>query len=165
MYGMAVTPDSKLGADAKVYAPDLVNIYGASIGEKSTIGPFVEIQRGVIIGAQCKISSHSFLCTGVTIEDDVFIGHGVMFTNDKYPRATNADGTMQTGDDWECLPTFVKKGASIGSSVVILPGITIGERAMVGAGSVVTKDVPPGAIVLGNPAKFVKWVEGYGGKA
>lgn len=140
-----------LGKD--VVIRDFVNLYGCSIGDGSQVGPFVEIQSGVTVGKNCKIQSHSFLCTGVTLEDGVFVGHGVMFTNDKSPRATRGDGSLQTADDWECLPTLVRKGASIGSGATILPGVTIGEGALVGAGSVVTKDVPAGATVVGNPAK------------
>ncbi len=141
----------KLGKD--VVIRDFTNLYGCDIGDGTTVGPFVEIQADVKVGKHCKIQSHSFLCSGVTLEDGVFIGHGVMFTNDKSPRATNADGSTQTAADWECLPTLVQKNASIGSGATILPGITIGEGAMVGAGSVVTKDVPAGATVVGNPAK------------
>jgi acetyltransferase-like isoleucine patch superfamily enzyme len=140
-----------LGKD--VVVRDFVNLYGCDIGDGSQIGPFVEIQANVTVGKNCKIQSHSFLCSGVTLEDGVFVGHGVMFTNDKAPRSLNEDGSVQTADDWECLPTLVKKNASIGSNATILPGVTIGEGAMVGAGSVVTKDVPAGATVVGNPAK------------
>ena len=140
----------KLGKD--VVIRDFVNLYGCEIGDGSQVGTFVEIQAGVVVGKNCKIQSHSFLCTGVTLEDGVFIGHGVMFTNDKSPRATNPDGSLQSGGDWECLPTLVKKNASIGSGATILPGVTIGEGALVGAGAVVTKDVPAGATVVGNPA-------------
>lgn len=146
-----IAPSVTLGKD--VIIRDFVNLYGCTIGDGSTIGPFVEIQAGVTVGKRCKIQSHSFLCTGVTLEDGVFVGHGVMFTNDKAPRSLRADGALQTTDDWECLPTLVKKNAAIGSNATILPGITIGEAAMVGAGSVVTKDVPDGATVVGNPAK------------
>lgn len=146
-----IAPDVKLGRDVVVRA--FTNLYGCTIGDGSMIGPFVEIQRGVSVGARCKISSHSFLCTGVTVEDEVFIGHGVMFTNDLYPRATNADGTPQGPADWECRPTRVGRGAAIGSNATLLCGITIGPGALVGAGSVVTRDVPAGAIVAGNPAR------------
>lgn len=141
----------KLGDDVKIYS--FVNAYGCEIGDESRVGAFVEIQKGVKIGRRCKISSHSFLCEGVTIEDNVFIGHGVMFTNDKFPRATNADGEPQTEADWTVLPIIVKKGASIGSNATILAGVTIGESAMVGAGAVVTRDVPDGSTVAGVPAK------------
>ena len=147
-------PSVKFAEDVKIFKPDLVNIYGCTIGNGTTIGPFVEIQKDVNIGCNCKISSHSFICSGVTIEDGVFIGHGVMFTNDRYPRAVNDEGTLQGSDDWECIPTRVCKRASIGSGAVLLPDITIGEGSLVGAGSVVTKNVPPFAIVKGNPAKI-----------
>ncbi len=147
----------KLGADVKIFS--FVNAYGCAIGDGSKIGAFVEIQKNAKIGKNCKISSHSFICEGVAIEDNVFIGHGVMFTNDKYPRATNADGSAQTEEDWEVVPTLVKKGASIGSGAVIIAGVTIGENAIVGAGAVVTKDVPPKTIVAGVPARFFRKVE------
>ncbi len=143
--------DVRLGKN--VVIRDFVNAYGCTIGDDSHIGPFTEIQRGVVIGKRCKIQSHSFLCEGVTIEDEVFIGHGVMFTNDKLPRATNGDGSLQTRNDWQCLTTLVKKGASIGSNATVLPGIIIGEFAIIGAGSVVTKNVAPHTVVAGNPAK------------
>ena len=146
-----IAPDVKLGRDVKIY--DFTNLYGCEIGDESKIGTFVEIQKGASIGKHCKISSHSFICEGVTIEDDVFIGHGVMFINDVFPRATAGEGQLQTEDDWECVPTTVKQGASLGSNVTVMCGITIGENALVGAGSVVTKDVPPNTIVAGNPAK------------
>jgi len=144
----------KLGRDVKIY--DFVNLYGCSIGDRTKIGTFVEIQKGVRIGADCKISSHTFICEGVEIEDQVFIGHNVSFINDKFPRATNADGSMQTEQDWKVVPTKVMKGASIGTSATILCGVTIGAGAIVGAGSVVTKDVPAGATVAGNPARLLK---------
>ena len=143
----------KLGADVKIYS--FVNAYECEIGDETRIGAFVEIQRGVKIGRRCKISSHSFLCEGVTVEDNVFIGHGVMFTNDKYPRATNMDGTPQSEADWEVLPIIVKHGASIGSNATILAGVTIGENAMVGAGAVVTRDVEANTTVAGVPARVV----------
>jgi acetyltransferase-like isoleucine patch superfamily enzyme len=143
--------DVKLGADVKIYS--FVNAYSCEIGDETRVGAFVEIQKGVKIGRRCKISSHSFVCEGVTIEDNVFIGHGVMFTNDKYPRATNPDGSPQSEADWRVEPIIVKKGASIGSNATILAGVTVGENAMVGAGSVVTRDVPDNTIVLGVPAK------------
>lgn len=145
-----ITPDVKLGKDVRIYA--FVNLYGCEIGDESRIGTFVEIQKGANIGKRVKVSSHTFICEGVTIEDEVFIGHGVMFINDKYPRATTEDGSSQTEADWVCTPTVIQKRASIGSNATILCGVTIGEGAMVGAGSVVTHDVPPGAVVAGNPA-------------
>ncbi len=146
----------QLGKDVKIFS--FVNAYGCTIGDGSKIGAFVEIQKNVEIGQNCKISSHTFICEGVEIEDNVFVGHGVMFTNDKYPRATKADGSAQTEEDWEVIPTFVKKGASIGSGAVIIAGITIGENAIVGAGAVVTKDVPPGSIVAGVPARKLRTI-------
>ncbi len=146
-----IAPDVKLGRDVRIYA--FVNLYGCEIGDESKVGTFVEIQKGVRIGRRVKVSSHSFICEGVTIEDEVFIGHGVMFINDKYPRATTGSGALQTETDWVCIPTLVKARASIGSNATILCGVTIGEGALVGAGSVVTRDVPPGAIVAGNPAR------------
>lgn len=145
-----------LGHDVKIFQPDLVNLYGCTIGDETKIGPFVEIQKGVIIGARCKISSHSFVCDGVTIEDEVFIGHGVMFINDLAPRAANADGSLQTEDDWTLVPTRICKGASLGSGSVIMGGITVGKGALVGAGAVVTKDVPGGATVAGVPARITQ---------
>lgn len=144
----------KLGKDVKIF--DFVNLYGCSIDDYSKIGTFVEIQKNASVGKNCKISSHTFICEGVHIEDNVFIGHNVTFINDKYPRATNPDGSMQTESDWKVVETYVKKGASIGSSSTILCGVTIGENAIVGAGSVVTKDVPPNTIVAGVPAKPLK---------
>jgi acetyltransferase-like isoleucine patch superfamily enzyme len=149
--GVRISPDVKLGRDVKIHA--FVNLYGCEIGDETKIGTFVEIQKGAKIGSQCKISSHTFICEGVTLEAGVFIGHGVTFINDRYPRATNVDGTLQTDSDWSCQSTLVKKGASIGSGATLLGGITIGENAIVGAGSVVTWDVPPGITVAGNPAK------------
>ncbi len=146
-----IAPDVKLGQDVKAYA--FVNLYGCEIGDESKIGTFVEIQKGAKVGRRVKISSHTFVCEGVTIEDEVFIGHGVVFINDKYPRATTADGELQTEADWVCIPTLVKRGASIGSNATIMCGVTIGERAIVGAGSVVTHDVPDGAVVAGVPAR------------
>jgi len=143
-----------LGRDVKIYS--FVNAYGCEIGDESRVGAFVEIQKGVKIGRRCKISSHSFLCEGVTIEDNVFIGHGVMFTNDKYPRATNEDGSPQSEADWIVVQITIRKGASIGSNATILAGVTVGENAMVGAGAVVTRDVPDGATVAGVPARVVK---------
>lgn len=149
-----ITPDVKFGLDVKIFG--FVNLYGCEIGDESKIGTFVEVQRGAKIGKRCKISSHSFICEGVTIEDEVFIGHGVMFTNDLYPKATAPSGALQTAADWTCLKTVVKRGATIGSGVTLLCGITVGEGATVGAGSVVTKDVPPGATVAGNPARILQ---------
>lgn len=151
---VAIADDVKLGKDVKIY--NFVNLYGCEIGDGSKIGTFVEIQKGATIGKNCKISSHTFICEGVHIEDNCFIGHNVTFINDKYPRATNPDGSLQTEADWECVETYVKKGASIGSSATILCGITIGEGAIVGAGAVVTKDVPPGAVVAGVPARVIR---------
>jgi acetyltransferase-like isoleucine patch superfamily enzyme len=145
--------DVKLGVDVRIFS--FVNAYGCEIGDETRVGAFVEIQKGVKIGRRCKISSHSFLCEGVTIEDNVFVGHGVMFTNDRHPRATNADGSLQDQADWEVVATVVKSGASIGSNATILPGLTIGENSLVGAGAVVTRDVPDGAIVAGVPARVV----------
>jgi UDP-2-acetamido-3-amino-2,3-dideoxy-glucuronate N-acetyltransferase len=143
-----------LGKNTRIF--NFVNAYGCSIDDNSKIGAFVEIQKGAFIGKNCKISSHSFICEGVHIEDNVFVGHGVMFTNDLFPKATNADGSAQTEADWKVIETIVKKGASIGSNATILCGITIGENALVGAGSVVTKDVPPNTVVAGVPAKIIK---------
>lgn len=144
----------KMGRGVRIFG--FTNLYGCEIGDDTKIGTFVEVQKGAKIGSRCKISSHSFICEGVTIEDEVFVGHGVMFTNDLFPRATTATGGLQTESDWHCVPTLVKRGASIGSGVTILCGVTIGERAMVGAGSVVTKDVPADAVVVGNPARAIK---------
>lgn len=152
---MVVNSDVLLGNNVKIFHPQLVNLYGCEIGDETKIGSFVEIQKNVIVGCRCKVSSHSFLCEGVVIEDEVFIGHGVMFTNDPYPKATNADGTLQTDDDWAVVKTLVKRCASIGSNATVLPGLTIGEKALVGAGAVVTKDVPDYAIVMGVPARVV----------
>lgn len=144
-----ITPDVKLGRDVIIY--NFVNLYGCEIGDGSKIGSFVEIQKGARVGRNCKISSHTFICEGVTIEDEVFIGHGVVFINDKYPRATGTSG-LQTEADWDVVPTLVKRGASIGSGATILCGLTIGERATIGAGALVTKDVQAGETVAGNPA-------------
>ncbi len=149
-----IAPDVELGRDVKIYA--FVNLYGCRIGDETRIGTFVEIQKGARIGARCKIQSHTFICEGITIEDEVFVGHGVTFINDRYPRATRADGELKTDDDWACESTLVKRGASIGSGATLLGGITIGENAVIGAGSVVTKDVPPETIVAGNPASVRK---------
>ena len=150
-----IAPDVVLGRDVKIFQPDLVNLYGCRIGDGSKVGAFVEIQRGANIGKNCKVSSHTFICAGVTVEDGVFIGHGVMFINDRYPRAVNADGSLQTEADWECVATRVRAGAAIGSNATILCGVTIGEGALVGAGAVVTKSVPAGAVVAGVPARIV----------
>ncbi len=152
-----IAPDVKLGQRVKIFA--FTNLYGCEIGDDVKIGTFVEIQKGARIGNRCKISSHTFICEGVKLEDEVFVGHGVTFINDRFPRATNADGRLQTEADWKCDTTTVKRGASIGSGATILCGVTIGERAIVGAGSVVTKDVPDGAIVAGNPARVLRRVE------
>jgi acetyltransferase-like isoleucine patch superfamily enzyme len=149
-----IAPDVKLGRDVRIFG--FTNLYGCEIGNEVKIGTFVEIQKGVKIGDRCKISSHTFICEGVVLEDEVFIGHNVTFINDRYPRATNAQGGLQTEADWPCVPTRVKRGASIGSGATLLCGITVGENALVGAGSVVTKDVPPGTVVAGNPAKVIK---------
>lgn len=143
-----------LGKDVKIF--DFVNLYGCSIDDNTKIGTFVEIQKNAFIGKNCKISSHTFICEGVHIEDNVFIGHNVTFINDKYPHSVNSDGSMQTEQDWKIIETYVKQGASIGSSATILCGISIGENAIVGAGAVVTKDVPPNSVVAGVPAKIVK---------
>ena len=152
---MPISDTVHLGENVRIPHRELVNLYGCRIGNDTKIGTFVEIQKGAVIGARCKISSHTFVCEGVTIEDEVFIGHGVMFTNDQYPRATNADGNLQTEADWKVEPTRVKRGASIGSNVTVISGVTIGEGAVVGAGAVVTKDVPHHAIVAGVPARVV----------
>jgi UDP-2-acetamido-3-amino-2,3-dideoxy-glucuronate N-acetyltransferase len=152
---MPIAKDVQLGREVRIFHPDLVNLYGCSIGDETKIGTFVEVQAGAKIGARCKISSHSFICEGVSIEDEVFIGHGVMFTNDKYPRATMADGRLQGPADWSVEQTQVGKGASIGSNATILCGITIGAGAIVGAGAVVTRDVPARTIVAGVPARLV----------
>lgn len=151
-----IAPDVKLGKHVKIY--NFVNLYGCKIGDNTKIGTFVEIQKNAFVGKNCKISSHSFICEGVIIEDEVFIGHNVNFINDKYPEATTGE-MLQTETDWTVIPTKVKKGASVGTGAVIMCGITIGEKAIVGAGSVVTKDVPPFAIVAGNPAKLIKYEE------
>ena len=148
-----IAPDVKLGRDVSIY--NFVNLYGCEIGDGSRIGSFVEIQKGARVGRNCKISSHTFICEGVTIEDEVFVGHHVTFINDKYPRATSVNGTLQTDADWKVVPTVVKRGASIGSGATLLCGVTIGERAIVGAGAVVTADVSPGTTVAGNPARTI----------
>src|SRR4030081_740150 len=153
---VCITTDVKLGRDVKL--SKFINLYGCEIGDETKIGAFVEIQRSAVIGKRCKISSHTFVCEGVIIEDNVFIGHGVTFLNDSYPRATTAAGQLQTEADWKVEKTVVKQGASVGSGSTILSNVTIGENAIVGAGSVVTKDVPANAIVAGNPAKFRRFI-------
>ena len=155
----SIAPDVKLGKDVKLSF--FINLYGCTIGDNTKIGASVEVQKKAFIGSNCKISSHTFICEGVTIEDDVFVGHGVMFINDSYPRATSS-GQLQTEADWAVEPTVVKKGASIGSNSTILSKVTIGENAIVGAGSVVTRDVPPNTIVAGNPARIIRRIEGTG---
>jgi acetyltransferase-like isoleucine patch superfamily enzyme len=152
-----VAPDVKLGKDVKIFA--YANLYGCTVGDGTKVGTFVEIQKNAFIGKNCKISSHTFICEGVTVEDDVFIGHNVTFINDMYPRSTAEGGGLQTEADWKVVPTFIRKGASVGSSATILAGVTVGEGAIVGAGSVVTKDVPPWTIVAGNPAKVLRKIE------
>lgn len=153
---VCISDDVKLGKDVRL--SKFINLYGCSIGDNTKIGAFVEVQKNARIGKNCKISSHTFICEGVTVEDDVFVGHGVIFINDTYPRATNPLGELQTEADWKVEPTLVKKGASIGSGSTILSNVTIGEKAVVGAGSVVTKNVPPNAIVAGNPAKIKRYL-------
>ncbi len=154
-----VASDVKLGSGVRLFG--FVNLYGCEIGDESRIGTFVEIQKQVRIGKRCKISSHTFICSGVTIEDDVFVGHGVMFTNDLIPRATGDAGQPQTEADWICHPTVIRRGASIGSNATLLCGITIGERALIGAGAVVTRNVPAGAVVAGNPARILRMLPGF----
>lgn len=151
---ICVSDDVKLGENVKL--TKFINLYGCEIGDNTKIGAFVEIQKNALIGKNCKISSHTFICEGVIVEDNVFIGHNVTFINDLYPRATAGDGTLQTEEDWACGTTMIKKGASIGSSATLLCGITIGENAIVGAGSVVTKSVPPNSVVAGNPARLIR---------
>ena len=153
-----IAPDVSIGANVKISA--FVNLYGCSVGDNTKLGAFVEIQKGAAIGKNCKISSHTFICEGVTVQDNVFIGHNVTFINDKYPEATRADGSLQTEEDWSVVPTLVESGASIGSSVTIRCGVTIGAGALVGAGSVVTKDIPSGEIWAGHPARFVRKADG-----
>ena len=153
---MPIADSVKLGANVIIHHRDLVNLYGCTVGDDSRIGAFVEIQKNASVGARCKISSHTFICEGVHIEDEVFIGHGVMFTNDRRPRAANADGSPQGEADWSVEKTYVRKGASIGSNATIISGVTIGERALVAAGAVVTKDVPPGTVVAGVPARIIE---------
>ncbi|HEX8949405.1 MAG TPA: DapH/DapD/GlmU-related protein [Dissulfurispiraceae bacterium] len=153
---MSIAEDVRLGENVKL--AEFVNLYGCTIGDNTKIGTFVEVQRNARIGKNCKVQSHTFICEGVSVEDEVFIGHSVTFINDKYPRATNAGGGLQSEEDWAVQPTVVKRGASIGSGATILCNVTIGENAIVGAGSVVTKDVPPNSIVAGNPARVIKEV-------
>lgn len=153
---MPVKNDVVLGKEVKIFHPDLVNLYGCEIGDQTKIGAFVEIQKNALIGHRCKISSHTFICEGVKIEDEVFIGHGVMFINDLYPRATAADGRLQSEADWQVLETRIRKRASIGSNVTILAGVTVGENAIIGAGAVVAEDVPDNVIVAGNPARIIR---------
>lgn len=152
-----VAEDVKLGKNVKIH--NFVNLYGCEIGDNTKIGTFVEIQKGVKIGANCKIQSHTFICEGVTIDDNCFIGHNVTFINDPYPRSTTPDGKMQSEADWKCIPTLVKHGASIGSSATLLCGITVGENSIVGAASVVTRDVPANSIVAGNPARLIREID------
>lgn len=152
-----IAPDVKLGRDVRIHG--FVNLYGCEIGDETRVGTFVEIQKGARIGERCKISSHTFICEGVTIESEVFVGHGVTFINDRRPRATTESGEPQSEADWECQKTLIRRGASIGSGATLLGGITVGENALVGAGSVVTKDVPAGTIVAGNPAKVIQLLE------
>jgi acetyltransferase-like isoleucine patch superfamily enzyme len=153
----SIADDVKLGANVRL--SKFINLYGCEIGDETKIGAFVEIQKNAKVGRRCKISSHSFICEGVTIEDNVFVGHGVMFTNDIYPRATSADGNLQTEADWKVERTLVKRGASIGTGATILPNISIGENAIVGAGSVITRDVPANAVVAGNPARVLRYLQ------
>jgi UDP-2-acetamido-3-amino-2,3-dideoxy-glucuronate N-acetyltransferase len=149
-----IAPDVRLGRDVRIFG--FVNLYGCSVGDDTQLGCFVEIQKNAVVGRRCKISSHAFICEGVVIEDEVFIGHHVCFTNDVFPRACRADGSAQRDGDWQLVPTRVRRRASIGSGAVILPGVTVGEGAIVGAGSVVTEDVAPRAVVAGNPARFIR---------
>jgi acetyltransferase-like isoleucine patch superfamily enzyme len=158
-----VAPDVKLGTN--VTLGKFINLYGCEVGDNTKIGAFVEIQRNAKVGSNCKISSHTFICEGVTIEDGVFVGHNVAFVNDTFPRATTSTGDLQTADDWVVEKTFVKKGASIGSGATILANVTIGERAIVGAGSVVTRDVPPDVIVVGNPARILRRIDTTAGSS
>ena len=149
-----MAPDVKLGKNVRLYA--FVNLYGCEIGDETSIGTFVEIQKGVRVGARCRIQSHTFICEGVTIEDEVFVGHNVNFLNDRWPAAVNDDGSVRTAGDWRLERTVVKRRATIGTGAILLPGVTVGEGAVVGAGAVVTKDVPPGAVIAGNPARVLR---------
>ena len=160
---VCIAPDVKLGKDVKL--SKFINLYGCEVGDRTKIGAFVEIQKNASVGRNCKISSHTFICEGVTIEDNVFIGHGVTFINDSYPRATTPEGALQTDSHWKVEPTRVKKGASIGSGVTILSNVVVGENAIVGAGSVVTHDVPDNAVVAGNPARLLRILTAQGGLA
>jgi UDP-2-acetamido-3-amino-2,3-dideoxy-glucuronate N-acetyltransferase len=159
---VCISDDVKLGKSVKL--SKFINLYGCTVGDNTKIGAFVEIQKNAVVGKNCKISSHTFICEGVTIEDNVFVGHNVTFINDQYPRATTSEGTLQTDEDWKVEPTLVKKGTSIGSGSTILSNVTIGEHALVGAGSVVTRDVPPKTIVAGNPARVLRTIEEKQGK-
>jgi UDP-2-acetamido-3-amino-2,3-dideoxy-glucuronate N-acetyltransferase len=152
-----IAPDVKVGKGVRIFG--FTNLYGCEIGDDTKIGAFVEIQKGVRIGSRCKVSSHTFICEGVTLEDEVFVGHSVTFINDLYPRSINDGGQLQTEADWKCVPTLIERGASIGSGVTLLCGITVGSKAVIGAGSVVTRDVPPGAIVAGNPARVLRIID------
>jgi len=154
-HSMPIADDVRLGPGVMIFQPSLVNLYGCTIGEDTRIGAFVEIQKNAVIGARCKISSHSFICEGVVLDDEVFVGHGVVFTNDRRPRATNPDGRLQTESDWTVIGTRVRARASIGSNATLIAGITVGERALIGAGAVVTRDVPEHAIVAGVPARVI----------
>jgi len=156
MKDLAVSDDVRLGKNVKL--SKFINLYGCIIGDNTKIGTFVEIQKNAQIGNNCKIQSHTFICEGVTIEDNVFVGHGVTFINDKYPRSTNSEGELQSEEDWEVVPILIKQGASIGSGAIILCNVTVGENAVIGAGSVVTRDVPSNTIVAGNPAKFIRQI-------
>lgn len=153
---MPISDDVKLGPGCRIFHPDLVNLYGCTIGENSSVGTFVEIQCGAVIGGRCKISSHSFICEGVTIEDEVFVGHGVMFINDIVPRATNPDGSLQGKEDWTLVKTRIARRASIGTGAIILGGVSVGEGAVIGAGAVVTRDVQAGEVVAGVPARLLR---------
>ena len=156
-----IASDVKLGRNVRIF--EFVNLYGCEIGDETKVGAFVEVQKGARIGRRCKISSHTFICGGVLIEDDVFVGHNVTFTNDRYPRATNGEGVLQTEQDWICVPTVIKRGASIGSGATLLCGVTVGEDAIVGAGCVVTKDVPARCVIAGNPGRLLRVLKARAG--